>query len=254
MAYIGRAHRPRKSNALNLLLLEPRDFVAPQRVQIGDRRLAHLRDVLRAAPGDGLRAGLLDGALGTATLLRLDADRAELAVALDAPPPPPRPVALILALPRPKVLRRALRAATMLGIKEIHLLHSWRVEKSYWQTPLLRPEPMLRELALALELAGDTVPPRVTCHRRFKPFVEDLLDGLCGSRRRLLAHPGATTALHEVGAAPGTPAILVIGPEGGFIPYEVDRLTARGFLPVTLGARVLSVEVALAAALGALGG
>jgi len=239
---------------VNLLLLDSPDFIAPERARIAGRRLAHLRQVIQARPGDSLRAGLLEGALGTATLLHCDDRIAELAVVLDTPPPEPLPVTLLLALPRPKVLRRCLRAATLLGVKDIHLLHSWRVEKSYWQTPLLRPEPMLRELALALELAGDTVPPRVTCHRRFKPFVEDLLDGLCGSRRRLLAHPGATTALHEVGAAPGTPAILVIGPEGGFIPYEVDRLTARGFLPVTLGARVLSVEVALAAALGALGG
>lgn len=258
---VGKAHciqwpiaTAARRDPLNLLLLEPQDFVAPQRVRIGGRRLAHLRAVLQAAPGDRLRAGLLHGALGTATVLHLDADRAELAVTLDTPPPPPRPVTLILALPRPKVLRRALRAATLLGVKEVHLLHSWRVEKSYWQTPLLQPEPMHRELALALELAGDTVPPQVACHRRFKPFVEDQLESLCNARLRLLAQPGAATALLQAGAAPGTPVILAIGPEGGFIPYEVELLTARGFLPVSLGPRVLSVEVALAAALGALGG
>jgi len=235
---------------VNLLLLEAPDVVAPGRARIAGRRLAHLRQVLQARPGDSLRAGLLGGALGTATLLHCDDRIAELAVVLDTPPPEPLPVALLLALPRPKVLRRCLRAATLLGVKEIHLFHSWRVDKSYWQTPLLAPERLREELLLALEQARDTRLPRIALHRRFKPFVEDELEAVAGARARLLAHPGAPEPL---ASAVGGPLLLAIGPEGGFIPYEVQSLTARGFAPVSLGARVLTVEVALAAALGRLG-
>jgi RsmE family RNA methyltransferase len=235
---------------VNLLLLDSPDFIAPERARIAGRRLAHLRQVIQARPGDSLRAGLLEGALGTATLLHCDDRIAELAVVLDTPPPEPLPVTLLLALPRPKVLRRCLRAATLLGVKDIHLLHSWRVDKSYWQTPLLAPQRLREELLLALEQARDTRLPRIALHRRFKPFVEDELEAVAGARSRLLAHPGASTPL--AGAA-GEPLALAIGPEGGFIPYEVECLTARGFVPVSLGARVLTVEVALAAALGRLG-
>ena len=235
---------------MNLLLLDAPDFIAPGRVRITGRRLAHLRQVIQARPGDSLRAGLLEGALGTATLLRSDDQVAEFSVVLDAPPPDPLPVTLLVALPRPKVLRRCLRAATLLGVKDIHLLNSWRVDKSYWQTPLLAPERLREELLLALEQARDTRLPQVFLHPRFKPFVEDELEAVAGARSRLLAHPGAPTPLAD---AAGGPLVLAIGPEGGFIPYEVESLTARGFAPVSLGARVLTVEVALAAALGRLG-
>lgn len=235
---------------MNLLLLHPDDFVAPDRVRIHDRRLAHVREVLRLAPGGELRAGLLDGPLGSATLLHLDAGVAEFTVALDSPPPPPLAVGLIVALPRPKVLRRVLRAATMLGVKEIHLLNSWRVDKSYWQTPLLTPERLRAELLLGLEQALDTALPSMHIHRRFKPFVEDELDIIAGARRRLVAHPRGAVPLTS--APPGTPVLLALGPEGGFIPYEIDALVACGFTPVTLGLRILTVEVALAAALGRL--
>lgn len=235
---------------MNLLLLHPEDFVAADRVRIRDRRLAHLREVLGVAPGSELRAGLLDGPLGTATLLRVDAGMAELTVALDSPPPPPLAVSLILALPRPKILRRVLRAATMLGVKEIHLVNSWRVDKSYWQTPLLTPEHLRAELLLGLEQALDTALPSVHSHRRFKPFVEDKLDAIAGARRRLVAHPRSAEPLTS--APLDKPVLLALGPEGGFIPYEIDALVAGGFTPVTLGPRVLTVEVALAAALGRL--
>ena len=234
---------------MNLLLLHPEDFVAPDVVRISGHRLTHLHEVTKTRPGDRLRAGLLEGSLGSATLLHGDHQSAEFSVILDTPPPEPLPAALLLALPRPKVLLRCLRAAILLGVKEIHLLHSWRVDKSYWQTPLLTPERLREASLLALEQARDTRLPRISLHRRFKPFVEDELEAVAGSRARLLAHPGAPQPL----AGTTGPSLLAIGPEGGFIPYEVESLTARGFRPVALGARVLTVEVALAAALGRLG-
>jgi RsmE family RNA methyltransferase len=49
-----------------------------------------------------------------------------------------------------------------------------------------------------------------------------------------------------------SPLTLAIGPEGGWIEREVGTFAARGFAIVSLGAPVLRVEVALAAALGQL--
>jgi len=45
---------------------------------------------------------------------------------------------------------------------------------------------------------------------------------------------------------------LVIGPEGGFIPAEVDLLSRSGCRPVNLGERILRVETAVAALTGRL--
>ena len=47
--------------------------------------------------------------------------------------------------------------------------------------------------------------------------------------------------------------IAAIGPEGGFIPNEIEMLGRIGFRPVTLGPRILHVEAAVPALLAKLG-
>jgi RsmE family RNA methyltransferase len=53
------------------------------------------------------------------------------------------------------------------------------------------------------------------------------------------------------GARPGRVA-LAIGPEGGWVDFELTLLAARGFVPFSLGERILRVEVAVPYALGQL--
>lgn len=45
-------------------------------------------------------------------------------------------------------------------------------------------------------------------------------------------------------ARPGTDIAVFIGPEGGFDPSEVQAAEAAGFIPVTLGKRILRTETA----------
>ena len=234
---------------MNTLLLEPAELaVGGGRARLtNDRRVEHVRTVHRAAVGDALRVGVLGGALGTGRVVRLDDGGLELDVVLDRDPPAALPLVLILALPRPKVLRRVLQTVVALGVKRLCLVATWRVEKSYWDTPWLAPATVREQLLLGLEQAGDTILPVVTLHRRFKPFVEDELDGLAGDSRRLLAHAVASAACPR---AVATAVTLVIGPEGALTQYELDALTARGFEPVSLGPRVLRVEQAIPALVG----
>lgn len=234
---------------VNLILLEAGDFATEGRVRLGGRRLVHARDVLRARPGDELRVGAVGGKLGVGRVVRLDAEVLELEVALDRPPPQPAPAALVLALPRPPVLRRVLRSVSAMGVKRIVLIHTRRVEKSFWQSPALRPEALRHQLLLGLEQAGDTIPPRVELARRFRPFVEDDLPGLLAAGRGLVAHPAARAPCPR---DPGEPVTLVVGPEGGLVDFELERLEAQGVAPVTLGARPLQVETAVVALLARL--
>ncbi|PAV47164.1 16S rRNA (uracil(1498)-N(3))-methyltransferase [Pseudomonas sp. HAR-UPW-AIA-41] len=234
---------------MNLLLLEDGDFVAPDRVRLQGRRLQHLREVHRAECGDSLRVGRLGGMMGRGELLSLDAAQAELQISLDTPPPAKLPLTLVLAVPRPKMLKRVLQTVSAMGVARLVLLNSYRVEKSFWQTPFLEPASIREQLILGLEQARDTVLPEVTLEKRFKPFVEDRLPALAEGTLGLTGHPGEYPACPR---AVDGPVTLAIGPEGGWIPYEVELLRLAGLQPVQLGERILRVETAVPALLARL--
>ena len=234
---------------MNLLLLEEADFIAADRAILRDRRLTHMQEVHRSEVGDSLRVGRIGGLMGSAELLRLDADEAELRVTLDQPPPTKLPLTLILALPRPKMLRRVFQTVAAMGVPRIILVNSYRVEKSFWQTPFLEPEAIREQLILGLEQARDTVLPEIIIEKRFKPFVEDRLPAISEGTLGLVGHPGNYPACPRGLEEPVT---LAIGPEGGWIPYEIDLLGKSGLQPVQLGERILRVETAVTALLARL--
>lgn len=234
---------------MNLLLLEEGDFVAPDRAVLRGRRLQHLHEVHRAQAGDRLRVGELNGLIGSGQLVRLDPEEAELLVTLDQPAPTKLPLTLLLALPRPKMLRRVLQTISAMGVPRVILLNSYRVEKSFWQTPFLEPAAIREQLILGLEQARDTALPEVIIEKRFKPFVEDRLPGQAAGCLGLVAHPGSYPPCPRTVEQPVT---LAIGPEGGWIPYEIEKLRDAGLQPVQLGERILRVETAVTALLARL--
>ena len=234
---------------MNLLLLSSDDFIAENRVRITDRRLQHLNTVNKASAGQTLRAGLLGGLQGNALVLSINEDAAELQVDFHSPPPAKLPITLLLALPRPKMLRRTLQTIASMGVAKLVLINSYRVEKSFWQTPFLQPEALHEQLILGLEQARDTVLPEIILAKRFKPFVEDELPAMAANTRGLIAHPGDYP---ECPRALSESVTLAIGPEGGWIPYEVELLSKAGLNPVQLGERILRVETAVPALLARL--
>ncbi len=234
---------------MNLILLDDTDFDSEKRVVLRGRRLAHVREICRAHPRDVLRVGRVGGDVGEGRVVRLTPDELELEVVLERAPPPPAAVGLVVALPRPPSLRKVLQQATSMGVKRIALIASRRVEKSYWQSRALEPAAVQQQLRLGLEQARDTVLPEVSLHRRFRPFVEDVLPRLLGGSRGLLADPEVRELCSQ---GPPGPVTLIVGPEGGFIPFEVDLLRAQGVEAVGLGPRVLRVETAVVALLARL--
>ena len=234
---------------MNLVLLEPADFVGEDRVRLHGRRLQHMRTVHKAGVGDDLRVGIVGGKLGSGRVEQLTGDDLEMTVRFDADPPPPLPVRLVLALPRPKVLNRTIASAVSMGIREIDLINSWRVEKSYWTSPNLSEENLRLQSILGLEQAGDTVLPEIRLHRLFAPFVREELPPNLKGRIALVAHPRVDKPCPR---GVTQPVVLAIGPEGGFIEREVETFVEIGFTRVTLGPRILRVETALPYIIGRL--
>ena len=230
---------------MNIILLEKTDWSDNDHVVLRDHRLNHLRAVLKAETGATLKVGLVNGDAGTGQVVRINDNEACLCVTLGQPPPPRHPSDLVLALPRPKMLRRVFRTVAEMGVSALHLIHSARVEKSYWQSPLLQPERVDAALRAGLERSGDTRLPTVHVYSRFRPFIEDQLPLLIRDRKCWIAHPGATDSLaHQSGGG-----IIMLGPEGGFVPFEVELARVQGAHPVHLGPRILSVDTAVPASL-----
>lgn len=233
---------------MNVIILFPEDFMAEGEAVVHGRRADHVREVHRAEPGKSLRVGLLNGRIGTGVVRELAGGAVTLDVALTEDPPAPLPVTLLLAMPRPKSFRRVIQCVTTMGVKRIALFGAYRVEKSYWNSPWLEPEALREQMILGLEQGRDTILPEITLHPLFKPFVEDEVPGLTQGTRCLLAHPGGRAGW----VPPKEPVSLAIGPEGGFTPYEVELLSAHGFITVGLGPRILRTEQAVPAFLGLL--
>jgi RsmE family RNA methyltransferase len=232
---------------MNLLLLQPEDLHLDGTARVSGARLAHLREVLRSGPGHTLRAGVVGGLVGIAEVLALHEDEAVVRLTLDQPPPPRPGVDLVLALPRPKALRRVLAASASMGVDRLVLLAAARVEKSYFASPVLQPDRIRKHLLDGLEQAQDTVLPEVHLELRFRPFVENRMNALLGPGERWVLHPGDE--------GPRTPSdegrlALAIGPEGGWVPFERDLLHSQGFRPLGFGPRTLRTETIVPYALG----
>lgn len=237
---------------MNFLLLEPHEVAPDGRAVLRGRRAEHVRTVLRAHMGQQLRAAIVDGPTGTATVLAIAADEVVVMCTLAAAPAPAAFAdVLLLAVPRPKVLLRMLGHAAALGFGRIVLFRSWRVEKSHLQSVAMRPEVQREQLLAGLEQSGRTRLPEVQFFPLFKPLVEDHLAGLALPPTRLLAHPAAATATADLALPRGSFA-LAIGPDGGFLPYEVAAFAARGFLAVACGSHPLRTETALGVLAGQL--
>jgi RsmE family RNA methyltransferase len=232
---------------VNLILIE-RTEVSPQGdVLLSDARAAHLVDVLHVLPGQHVRVGLIDGPRGTGIVTALDAGRVGLRCAFEADVPDRPRVDLLLAVPRPKVMRRLWAQLAAVGVGRIILTNATRVERNYFDTHLLTEAAYRPLLIEGLQQARDTRLPLVSIHRRFRVLVEDDLDALAPGTLRLVAHPGAASRLRDSLERSDQRVLLAIGPEGGWNEFELALLRAHGFTPFELGPRTLRTDTACVA-------
>ncbi|MCL1920010.1 MAG: 16S rRNA (uracil(1498)-N(3))-methyltransferase [Kiritimatiellaeota bacterium] len=222
-------------------------------VMLAGTRATHILNVLRAQVGDQLKTGFINGPVGTSRVMRITNDAVWLSTCHNETAPAPW-IDVILAAPRPKVMKRLWSQFAALGVGRIVVVNAFKVEKSYFHTQWVTPEHYAPLLIEGLMQSGTSQVPEVHVKERFKPFVEDELDALFPDSLRLLAHPDpdedGATALPE--PPQGRRPLLAIGPEGGWIDYELEMLTAKGFIPFSLGPRTLRTDTAAIALIATL--
>ena len=236
---------------MNTLLLAAGDAVpcCPGRFRVGGSRAHHLLVDLSVTPWSRIRVGLWGDSLGTGEVVACNDDTVEVEAVFGQPPPAKLPLTLVVGLARPKEIRRLIRDVAGLGVERIILLGSWRVPKSYWQSPLVEREALVGYARDGLALSGDCVAPTIETRRVFKPFVEDELPGLIATADGILATPSS----REFCVRRSDRAIvLCIGPDRGFTASEEEMLVAAGCRSVGLGPRVLRVHAAVHVAVGRL--
>lgn len=232
---------------MNRILFESSE-IADGVATCSDARAEHILAVLHGEVGQTLKTGELDGRIGTGEIVSIEGRT--VAVKVSHTEESLRPWCdLVLAPPRPRVMKRLLPQLASLGVGTIVLVGAKKVEKDFWGATLLKEENYRPLLVDGLMQAGTSVVPRIETRRNFRRFVGDELDSLFPTANRVVGHPGG---------APNAPALkpgrllLAVGPEGGWTDDEVSLLESHGFSRYSLGSRILRTDTALVALLARL--
>ena len=233
---------------MNIVLLDPRQTTSELWAITSARQVEHLKIHVDVQIGDTLKVGIREAKRYLTEVVAIEEKVIRVKPLQEESVPAKLAVTLIVAMPRPKVLRRLIMDSVTLGVEKIILLHSYRVDKSYWQTPFLQQ--LDQYVNLGLEQAGDTIAPQIEIYKRFKPFVEDVLPNMISADcPAYVAHPYTEIKMPYAIDHPGT---ILIGPEGGFIPYEIDLLEKNGCLAFSLGNWIIRTETVIPYVLGRL--
>ena len=229
---------------MNLILVK-REEICGERVRLEGRRFAHARDMLKIEAGKKVKLGVSGATRFVGQVERVGADFCEVALVAECGTLPRAGIDVLLALPRPKCLKRLLPQIAALGVGRLYITGAEKVEKNYWGSRFLEPEifqPLLEE---GLEQAGDTIAPEVVVARRLKPLLEDVIAAEYAEAVKLLAHPETETTNDNSRTANNT--LIAVGPEGGWTEYELGMFGALGFKKVSLGPRILRTDTAVVA-------
>jgi 16S rRNA (uracil1498-N3)-methyltransferase len=237
---------------VNCILLEPNELDARGLAEFAGARALHIRRVLRLRPGDDFRAGIVDGPLGTGRVRAIREERVLCSFAAAGPLPERPSVNLVLALPRPKVMKRLWAPLAALGVHRIVLIGARRVERMYFDSHAVRPEFVRPLLIEGLRQAVDTRLPVVSVLRDPRDLFRPDAALFGRAAARFIAHPGAEGFTEKATRPLRGPVWLAIGPEGGWSEREIGLFRNAGFDPVSFGSRVLRTDVACLLGVGML--
>jgi 16S rRNA (uracil1498-N3)-methyltransferase len=217
----------------------------------------HCGQVIRQKEGDLLSIFNGQGVEAKARITEVGRDEVKFQILAKATAPRPvHPIWLAQALTKPKSMDLILQKATELGVSELAPLQS---DHSVVQVDDEKAEAKLekwRKLVIeAAKQCGQNWLPTVHAPQTPKDFIASVPRGAVKLIASLQAEaqPLKVTLREQLaGLKPGTPIVVMIGPEGDFTPAEIGYARAAGFAPVSLGKIILRAETAAFFALSAL--
>jgi 16S rRNA (uracil1498-N3)-methyltransferase len=226
------SHRGSSEEKEIFLRKEERDHVRSRRLRDGDEVVV--------LDGKGLRARGMLSRNGSSVALFTFEERSSSSFSL--PGEPANRVTIALACAEPSRVEWAIEKGTECGAAGFVLLDAERSQRSHVAALSKRIPRLIRIAEEATKQCDRTIVPLVEGPKS----IEEFLRGL-GEERLVVADPsGKPIASFAPGPAP---AMLAIGPEGGFAPAEISSFAEKSPVFLSLGPRILRLETAVVAAL-----
>ena len=152
-------------------------------------------------------------------------------------------ITLIQGLPKGEKMELILQKGTELGVSEVV---PFQADRSVSRIPADRQDERLRRWQrIAAEAARQAGRPDIPTVRLARGMDEAVRDGDHDLKLLLWEEERATTLKGAMADQPRPASIAVIvGPEGGLAAAEAETARNSGFIPVTLGRRILRTETA----------
>ena len=235
---------------MNIIILSEKDQIEKNIYKVSDDRLSHIRNILKSEVSDIIEVGLLNGPIGKAEIIEIDKVQVKLRIVklYETNNLEPR-IDIICALPRPQALKKVLSTVATMGVQNLYLIRSEKVEKSYFHSRLLEKENYTKYLIEGLSQGKRTQLPTISIHKRFKQFFENHFPVEYNEPIKLLAHTTENTYLNHLQVEKNPHYVIAIGPEGGWNDFEILFMVKNGFQEFKLSKNVLRVETAVTAAL-----
>ncbi len=233
------------------LFYVPQDAVQGEQVILGAEESAHIRRVLKMGAGAICRAATEDGREYKVELTEITAGESTARIIEHLPMRPPSPTSIALGVPLLKGERFewVLQKGCELGADAFHPLTLERCEVRIQEKRSADRHNRWRRIVLEAAKQCDRIPPPVT---HPPGGLAEYLAETDGFDLKLMGYLGedaipAKEALSRVGeAGAGAPLRVAIltGPEGDLTDEEAQRAMDCGFLPVSLGPRILRADTA----------
>lgn len=231
-------------------------YIAPEAIQdeqviLGAEESAHIRRVLKMGAGDICRAATADGREYKVELTEISAGEttARIIERLPRRPPPPLSIALGLPLLKGERFEWVLQKGCELGADAFHPLALERCEVRVQEKRRAERHRRWRRIVLEAAKQCDRVPPPAAHPlgglEGFLAATEDFDLKVVGylGEDALSAREAVSRAGRENTDPPLRVAILT-GPEGDLTNEEAEEAMDTGFLPVSLGPRILRADTA----------